>query len=162
MSSRFENHMFINASRKLEKGTSCLKETGQSTRAWRVRNLGDAFKKGGEGAEKRREPAGKTSLKAKRGDGSQKQVVSGVRCCKEIGRGDFPGGSVVKTLLSNAGGAGLIPSRGTKILYATSRIQLCDPMNCSLPGSSVRRISHARILEWVAVPFSRVSSQSRD
>ena len=29
-----------------------------------------------------------------------------------------------------------------------SRVQLCDPMDCSLPGSSVHGISHARILEW--------------
>ena len=65
--------------------------------------------------------------------------------------------NVVKTLLSNAGGAGLIPSRGTKILYATSRIQLCDPMNCSLPGSSVHGIVQTRILEWVAILFSRGS-----
>jgi len=32
---------------------------------------------------------------------------------------------------------------------------LCDPMDCSLPGSSVRGISQARILEWVAIPFSK-------
>ena len=39
---------------------------------------------------------------------------------------------------------------------------LCDPMDCSLPGSSIHGIFQARILEWVAVPFSRVSSESRD
>ena len=39
---------------------------------------------------------------------------------------------------------------------------LCDPMDCSLPGSSVRGIFHARILEWVAISFSRVSSWLRD
>ena len=39
---------------------------------------------------------------------------------------------------------------------------LCDPMDCSLPGSSVHGISQARILEWVAVSFSRGSSQPRD
>ena len=39
---------------------------------------------------------------------------------------------------------------------------LCDPMDCSLPGSSVHGILQARILEWVAMPFSRESSQSRD
>ena len=38
----------------------------------------------------------------------------------------------------------------------------CDPMNCSLPGSSVHRIFQARILEWVALSFSRRSSQPRD
>ena len=35
-------------------------------------------------------------------------------------------------------------------------------MDCSPPGSSVHEILQARILEWVAVPFSRGSSQSRD
>ena len=35
----------------------------------------------------------------------------------------------------------------------------CDPVNCSPPGSSVLGISQARILEWVAISFSRGSSQ---
>ena len=39
---------------------------------------------------------------------------------------------------------------------------LCDPMDCSLPGSSVRGILQARILEWVAISFSRRSSQPKD
>ena len=39
---------------------------------------------------------------------------------------------------------------------------LCDPMDCSPPGSSVHGILQARILEWVAIPFSRGSSQPRD
>ena len=43
-----------------------------------------------------------------------------------------------------------------------SCLPFCDPMDCSLPGSSVHVISQARILEWVAVSFSRGSSQSRD
>ena len=38
---------------------------------------------------------------------------------------------------------------------------LCDPMDCSLPASSVHEILQARILEWVAIPFSRVSSPPR-
>ena len=42
-----------------------------------------------------------------------------------------------------------------------SCLTLCDPVNCSLPGSSVHRILQARILEWVAVPSSRGSSQTR-
>ena len=38
-----------------------------------------------------------------------------------------------------------------------------DPMDCSLPGSSVHGILQAlRRLEWVAIPFSRGSSQHRD
>ena len=39
---------------------------------------------------------------------------------------------------------------------------LCDPTDCSLPGSSVHGIFQARILEWVAISFSRRSSQPRD
>ena len=38
---------------------------------------------------------------------------------------------------------------------------LCDPMDCSLPGSSLHGILQARILEWVAISFSRGSSQLR-
>ena len=38
----------------------------------------------------------------------------------------------------------------------------CNPMDCSPPGSSVHGISQARILEWVAIPFSRGSSWPRD
>ena len=34
--------------------------------------------------------------------------------------------------------------------------------NCSLPGSSVHGILQARVLEWVAIPFSRGSSWPRD
>ena len=40
-------------------------------------------------------------------------------------------------------------------LLAQSRPTLCDPMDCSPPGSSVHGISQARILEWVAISFSR-------
>ena len=39
---------------------------------------------------------------------------------------------------------------------------LCDRMDCSLPGSSVHGIFQARVLEWVAISFSRESSQPRD
>ena len=39
---------------------------------------------------------------------------------------------------------------------------LCDPMDCSPPGSSVHGILQARILEWLAMPSSRGSSQPRD
>ena len=38
---------------------------------------------------------------------------------------------------------------------------LCDPMDCSLPGSSVHGIFQARVLEWVAISFSRGSSSPR-
>ena len=49
-----------------------------------------------------------------------------------------------------------------KVLLAQSCPTLCNPMDCSLPGSSVRGILQARILEWVAIPFSRGSSRFRD
>ena len=39
---------------------------------------------------------------------------------------------------------------------------LCDPMDCSLPGSSVRGIFQAIVLEWIAISFSRGSSQPRE
>ena len=39
---------------------------------------------------------------------------------------------------------------------------LCKPVDCSPPGSSVRGILQARILKWVAVSFSRGSSQPRN
>ena len=39
---------------------------------------------------------------------------------------------------------------------------LCDPMDCSLPGFSVHGILQARLLEWVAISFSRGSSRPRD
>ena len=45
-----------------------------------------------------------------------------------------------------------------RVLVAQSCLIFCDPMDCSLPGSSVHGISQARILVWVAVPFSRGSS----
>ena len=38
----------------------------------------------------------------------------------------------------------------------------CGPMDCSPPGSSVHGISQARVLEWVAISFSRCSSWHRD
>ena len=45
---------------------------------------------------------------------------------------------------------------------AQSRPTLCDPIDCSLPGSSVHGILQARILEWVAISFSRGSFRLRD
>ena len=58
---------------------------------------------------------------------------------------------------------------GSKILQimnesevTQSCLTLCDPVDCSLPGSSVHEILQARILEWVAISFSRGSSRPRD
>ena len=42
-----------------------------------------------------------------------------------------------------------------KVFIAYWCLTPCDPMDCSPPGSSVHGILQARILEWVAIPFSR-------
>ena len=49
-----------------------------------------------------------------------------------------------------------------KVLATSSCPTLCYSMDYSLPGSSVHRILQARILQWVAIPFSRGFSQPRD
>ena len=41
-----------------------------------------------------------------------------------------------------------------KVLVAQSCLTLCNPMDCSPPGSSVHGISQERILKWVAISFS--------
>ena len=48
------------------------------------------------------------------------------------------------------------------MLTAQSCLTLCDPMNYSSPDSSVHGMLQARILEWVAIPFPRGSSQPRN
>ena len=49
-----------------------------------------------------------------------------------------------------------------KVLVAQLHPILCDPMDCRLPGSSVHGILQARIVEGIAIPFSRGSSRPRD
>jgi len=49
-----------------------------------------------------------------------------------------------------------------KVLVAQSCPTLCDPVDCSPPGSSVHGILQARILEWAAISFSRRPSRPRD
>ena len=53
-----------------------------------------------------------------------------------------------------------LPKKESEV--AQSCPTLCDPMDCSLPGSSIHGIFQARILEWVAISFSRGSSRPRD
>ena len=48
------------------------------------------------------------------------------------------------------------------VLVTQSCPTLCNLMDCSPPGSSVHRILQARILAWLAFPFSRGSSPPRD
>ena len=47
-------------------------------------------------------------------------------------------------------------------VLAQLRLTLCNPVDCSLPASSVHGIFQVRILEWVAIFFFRGSSQPRD
>ena len=51
---------------------------------------------------------------------------------------------------------------GKRKCQLLSHVQLCNPMACSPPGFSVHGILQATILEWVAIPSSRESSQPRD
>ena len=99
----------------------------------------------------------------------------------------FPDGAVVKSSPPNigaAGNTGSIPGlgkssgggNGNPLQYSClenprdGRAQsvaelcqtLCGPIDCSPPGSTVHRIIQARILDWVAMPSSRGSSQPRD
>ena len=50
----------------------------------------------------------------------------------------------------------------TRFSSSLNCVWLCNPMNCSPPGSSVHRIFQARILEWVAISYSRGSFPPRD
>ena len=49
-----------------------------------------------------------------------------------------------------------------RLMFVLSHAWLCDPTDYSPPGSSVHGILQARILEWVAIPFSRGSSRPRN
>ena len=63
-----------------------------------------------------------------------------------------------KFLYSQSRGLILHSPLASRCMYPT----LCDPMDSSLPGSSVHGIFQARILEWLAISFSRGSSPPRD
>ena len=55
-----------------------------------------------------------------------------------------------------------IARSSAKSEVAPSWTILCDPIDCSLPGSSVHGIFQARVLEWIAISFFRGSSRPRD
>ena len=49
----------------------------------------------------------------------------------------------------------LMEKSGRSEVKSFSRVRLCDPTDCSLPGSLVHGIFQARVLEWAAIGFSR-------
>ena len=53
------------------------------------------------------------------------------------------------------------PSSIRVCTHARCCLTLCDPVDCSLPDSSVQGIFQARIMEWVAISYSRGSSQPK-
>ena len=59
-----------------------------------------------------------------------------------------------------------LQSKGLSTVFSNTTVQSCpllfDPMDCSLPGSSVHGMLQVRILGWLAISFSRESSQTRD
>ena len=63
------------------------------------------------------------------------------------------------TAVANTGPSWVSPGGS---LVTKSCLTLCDLKDCSLPGSSLHWIFQARMLEWVAISFSRGSSQPRD
>ena len=70
--------------------------------------------------------------------------------------------SVQSKILSNNLMSSILSNTESESEVAQSSPTLCNPMDCSLPGSSVHGIFQARVLEWVAISFSRGSSQPRD
>ena len=81
----------------------------------------------------------------------QWSVSWGARCCRwrvTLRKGQPHTNSAALTVLACS--------------VAQSCLTLCDPMDCSPPGSSVHGVFPTRILEWIAIPFSRGSSWPRD
>ena len=57
---------------------------------------------------------------------------------------------------------GINKNKSMLCLVTQLHLTLCHPMNCNPPGSSVHGILQARMLEWVATPSCRGSSQPKD
>ena len=81
-------------------------------------------------------------------------LIGGAILSKSLIQFSLDGWSCVPTLLFEV-------KKWSEVIQS-SLVQLCYPMDCSLPDSSVHGILQARILEWVAISFSRGSSQPRD
>ena len=93
---------------------------------------------------------------------SKKKMVQMNLFFKTNGVTDVESKLMVTREKGEIGRLGLIYTHCGSVLVAQSCPTLCDPMNYSPPGSSVHGILQARVLEWVATPSSRASSQPRD
>ena len=89
---------------------------------------------------------------------SRQEYYSGLPCPPV---GDLPDPGIKPTSLTFPALAGRYITT-TWVLVAQSCPTLCNPMDYSLPGSSIHGILQVRTLEWVAIPFSRGSSWPRD
>ena len=69
--------------------------------------------------------------------------------------------SFIVSLVFHGSNDSNIDSEGKKVKLL-SHVQLWDPMDCSLLGSSTHGIFQARVLEWIAISFSRASSWPRE
>ena len=85
--------------------------------------------------------------------------VSEAEGCRVEGRGCHRAGGREVMLLGKVVGTGL-PVHACRSLW--SCLTLHDPMDCSLPSSSVHGILQTSVLEWVATSSSRGSSRPRD
>ena len=85
--------------------------------------------------------------------------------CLWVCKSSFTGMSYQLIELKTGSDFWLLPwewkKKKVKILFTQSYLTFCNPMHCSPLSSSIFRILHVRILEWVAIPFSRGSSQPR-
>ena len=70
----------------------------------------------------------------------------------------FQGSPLITEKIILGEGNEIITNNSLSVLVAQSCLTLGGPMDCSPPGSSVHGILRARVLEWVAIPFSRGSS----
>ena len=70
--------------------------------------------------------------------------------------------TILATEIFKSVGSSLMAGKKSESEVAQSYPTLCNPMDCSLPRSSILGILQARVLEWVIISFSRGSSQRRD
>ena len=93
---------------------------------------------------------------------TEKVFTSKRRICTKVWRWEVADAAEALESLIQMGCGDRVGKRKVKLLVAQSCTMLWDPMDCSLSGSSVYEISQTRILEWVAIPFSKGSSWPRD